>query len=172
MGSDRKNRQFKKWIRRLGDIKAQPLTVWRTGGFSASYDSFVVEQTIALRIKNCVGNPPVLQAANRVWFESITHETSNWMLFAFRFLPSGGVSKYILLLLMKIGSGERQGPKGQSKSVQVGTTVVSWTKVSRSMKPRKGKMMSKAGVYICICDRNITDTELRVVSHTGLRRQA
>ena len=31
--------------------------------------------------------------------------------------------------------------------------------------------MSKAGGYVCICDRNTTDTGLRVVSHPGLRRQ-
>jgi hypothetical protein len=39
------------------------------------------------------------------------------------------------------------------------------------MKPRKGKTMSKAGGYVCICDRSTTDTGLRVVSHQGLRRQ-
>jgi hypothetical protein len=39
------------------------------------------------------------------------------------------------------------------------------------MKPRKGKMMCKAGGCVCICDTNTTDTGLRVVSHTGLRRQ-
>ena len=43
--------------------------------------------------------------------------------------------------------------------------------MNRSMKPRKGKTMSKAGGYVCICDRNTTDTGLRVVSHPGLRRQ-
>jgi hypothetical protein len=39
------------------------------------------------------------------------------------------------------------------------------------MKLRKGKTMSKAGGYVCICDTNTTDTGLRVVSHPGLRRQ-
>ena len=44
-------------------------------------------------------------------------------------------------------------------------------KVNRSMKPRKGKTMSKADGYVCICDRNTTDIRLRVVSHPGLGRQ-
>ena len=52
-----------------------------------------------------------------------------------------------------------------------GRIDVSWTKVIRSMKPRKGKTMSKAGGCVCICDTNTTDTGLRVVSYPGLRRQ-
>ena len=44
----------------------QPITaVWRNGGCSASYDSFVVQQTIVLRINICGENPPLRQAANR-----------------------------------------------------------------------------------------------------------
>ena len=44
----------------------QPITaVWRNGGFSASYDSFVVQQTVVLRINICGVNPPLRQAANR-----------------------------------------------------------------------------------------------------------
>ena len=39
--------------------------VWRNGGFSASYDSFVVKQTVVLRINICGENPPLRQAANR-----------------------------------------------------------------------------------------------------------
>ena len=39
--------------------------VWRNGGFSASYDSFVGQQTVMLRINICGGNPPLRQAANR-----------------------------------------------------------------------------------------------------------
>ena len=39
--------------------------VWRNGGFSASYDSFVVKQTVVLRINICGKNPPLRQAANR-----------------------------------------------------------------------------------------------------------
>lgn len=31
--------------------------------------------------------------------------------------------------------------------------------------------MSKPGGYVCICDRNTTDTGFRVVSHSGLKRQ-
>ena len=44
----------------------QPITaVWRNGGFSASYDSFVVKQTVVHRIKICGVNPPLRQAAKR-----------------------------------------------------------------------------------------------------------
>jgi len=39
--------------------------VWRNGGFSASYDSFVVQQTVVLRINICDENPPLRQAAKR-----------------------------------------------------------------------------------------------------------
>ena len=44
----------------------QPVTaVWRNGGFSASYDSFVGQQTVVLRINICGVNPPLRQAAKR-----------------------------------------------------------------------------------------------------------
>jgi hypothetical protein len=44
----------------------QPITAaWRNGGFSPSYDSFVVQQTIVLRINICGKNPPLRQAAKR-----------------------------------------------------------------------------------------------------------
>jgi len=39
--------------------------VWRNGGCSASYDSFVVQQTVVLRINICGENPPLRQAAKR-----------------------------------------------------------------------------------------------------------
>jgi hypothetical protein len=39
--------------------------VWRNGGCSASYDSFVVKQTVVLRINICGENPPLRQAAKR-----------------------------------------------------------------------------------------------------------
>jgi hypothetical protein len=47
--------------------EGQQLTaVWRNGGFSASYDSFVVKQTVVLlRINICGENPPLRQAAKR-----------------------------------------------------------------------------------------------------------
>lgn len=46
--------------------EGQQLTaVWRNGGFSASYDSFVGKQTVVLRINICGENPPLRQAANR-----------------------------------------------------------------------------------------------------------
>ena len=48
------------------DEKAQPITaVWRNGGFSASYDSFVVGSSAVLRLNFCAKNPPLRQAANR-----------------------------------------------------------------------------------------------------------
>ena len=44
----------------------QPVTaVWRNGGFSASYDSFVVVSNAVLRLNFCAKNPPLRQAAKR-----------------------------------------------------------------------------------------------------------
>ena len=44
----------------------QPITaVWRNGGFSASYDSFVVGSSAVLRLNFCAKNPPLRQAAKR-----------------------------------------------------------------------------------------------------------
>ena len=44
----------------------QPITaVWRHGGFSASYDSFVVAQTFVLRMDICGKNRQLLVAAKR-----------------------------------------------------------------------------------------------------------
>jgi len=44
----------------------QPVTaVWRNGGFSASYDSFVVGSSAVLRLNICGVNPPLRQAAKR-----------------------------------------------------------------------------------------------------------
>ena len=44
----------------------QPITaVWRNGGFSASYDSFVVGSSAVLRLNFCAKNPPLRKAANR-----------------------------------------------------------------------------------------------------------
>jgi len=41
----------------------QPLTaVWRNGGCSASYDSFVVGSSAVLRLNFCAKNPPHRQA--------------------------------------------------------------------------------------------------------------
>ena len=45
-----------------GQLITAPTKNWR---FSASYDSFVVEQTLVLRINICGENPPLRQAANR-----------------------------------------------------------------------------------------------------------
>ena len=39
--------------------------VWRNGGFSAPYDSFVVGSSAVLRLNFCARNPPLRQAANR-----------------------------------------------------------------------------------------------------------
>ena len=44
----------------------QPVTaVWRNGGCSTSYDSFVVGSSAVLRLNFCAKNPPLRQAANR-----------------------------------------------------------------------------------------------------------
>jgi hypothetical protein len=39
--------------------------VWRNGGFSASYDSFVVGSSSVLRLNFCAKIPPLRQAAKR-----------------------------------------------------------------------------------------------------------
>jgi hypothetical protein len=39
--------------------------VWRNGGCSASFDSFVVGSSAFLRLNICAKNPPLRQAANR-----------------------------------------------------------------------------------------------------------
>ena len=39
--------------------------VWRNGGFSASYDRFVVGSSAVLRLNFCAKNPPLRQAAKR-----------------------------------------------------------------------------------------------------------
>jgi hypothetical protein len=39
--------------------------VWRNGGCSASYDSFVVGSSVVLRLNFCAKNPPLRQAAKR-----------------------------------------------------------------------------------------------------------
>jgi len=39
--------------------------VWRNGGYSASYDIFVVGSSAVLRLNFCAKNPPLRQAANR-----------------------------------------------------------------------------------------------------------
>jgi hypothetical protein len=46
--------------------EGQPITaVWRNGGCSASYDSFVVGSSAVLRLNFCAINPPLRQAAKR-----------------------------------------------------------------------------------------------------------
>jgi len=46
--------------------EGQQLTaVWRNGGCSASYDSFVVGSSVVLRLSFCAKNPPLRQAAKR-----------------------------------------------------------------------------------------------------------
>jgi hypothetical protein len=41
----------------------QPTAVWRNGGCSATYDSFVVGSSAVLRLNFCAKNPPLRQAA-------------------------------------------------------------------------------------------------------------
>lgn len=49
-----------------GKTERQPVTaVWRNGGCSASYDSFVVGSSAVLRLNFCAKNPPLRQAAKR-----------------------------------------------------------------------------------------------------------
>jgi len=54
--------------------EGQHLTaVWRNGGFSASYDSFVVGSSAVLRLNFCAKNPPLRQAAER-WHQYIDYK--------------------------------------------------------------------------------------------------
>jgi hypothetical protein len=47
-------------------MKGERLTaVWRNGGCSASYDSFVVGSSAVFQLNFCAKNPPLRQAANR-----------------------------------------------------------------------------------------------------------
>jgi len=53
-------------VYRHGGQERQQLTaVWRNGGCSASYDSFVVGSSAVLRLNFCAKNPPLRQAAKR-----------------------------------------------------------------------------------------------------------
>jgi hypothetical protein len=52
-----------KYFLRLGGFGST--AVWRNGGFSASYDSFVVAQTFVIRMNICAKNPPLRQALKR-----------------------------------------------------------------------------------------------------------
>lgn len=51
---------FEEWV-----SCATGTAVWRNGGFSASYDSFVVGSSAVLRLNFCAKNPPLSQAAKR-----------------------------------------------------------------------------------------------------------
>jgi hypothetical protein len=51
--------------------------VWRNGGFSASYDSFVVGSSAVLRLNFCAKNPPLRQAANRYLTKSSKRRQSS-----------------------------------------------------------------------------------------------
>ena len=55
--TDRKSRRKKNTERTTA--------VWRNGGCSASYDSFVVGSSAVLRLNFCAKNPPLRQAAKR-----------------------------------------------------------------------------------------------------------
>jgi hypothetical protein len=49
----------------IGQERQHLTAVWRNGGCSASYDSFVVGSSAVLRINICGENPPLRQAAKR-----------------------------------------------------------------------------------------------------------
>jgi len=51
--------------RHSGQERQQLTAVWRNGGCSASYDSFVVGSSAVLRLNFCAKNPPLRQAAKR-----------------------------------------------------------------------------------------------------------
>ena len=46
--------------------EGQPITaVWRNGGCSASFDSFLIGSSVVLQLNFCAKNPPLRQAAKR-----------------------------------------------------------------------------------------------------------
>jgi hypothetical protein len=49
----------------IGQERQHLTAVWRNGGFSASYDRFVVGSSAVLRLNFCAKNPPLRQARNR-----------------------------------------------------------------------------------------------------------
>ena len=49
----------------IGQERQHLTAVWRNGGCSASYDSFVVGSSAVLRLNICAKNPPLRQAAKR-----------------------------------------------------------------------------------------------------------
>ena len=48
----------------MTEEKRHITAAWRNGGCSASYDSFVVNQTLVFQIKFCGKNPALRVAAN------------------------------------------------------------------------------------------------------------
>lgn len=56
-----------------------PTAVWRNGGCSASYDSFVVGSSAVLRLNFCAKNPPLRQAPKRYghFEKKIKHKITN-----------------------------------------------------------------------------------------------
>ncbi len=49
----------------MTEEKRHITAVWRNGGCSASFDSFVVGSSAVLRLNFCAKNPPLRQAAKR-----------------------------------------------------------------------------------------------------------
>jgi len=62
MHNDRHEMTNNKHDRKEGQLVT---AVWRNGGCSASFDSFVVGSSVVLRLKFCAKIPPLRQAANR-----------------------------------------------------------------------------------------------------------
>ena len=56
--------------------------VWRNGGCSASYDSFVVASSAVLRLNFCAKNSPLRQAAKRyvIWHQKSRSEINSTIL--------------------------------------------------------------------------------------------
>ncbi len=60
-----RNSTTKRIYRHGGQERQLVTAVWRNGGCSASYDSFVVGSSAVLRLNFCAKNPPLRQAAKR-----------------------------------------------------------------------------------------------------------
>ena len=64
-GRQQKKKRYMMTTNNIGQERQHLTAVWRNGGCSASYDSFVVGSSAVLRMNICGKNPPLRQAAKR-----------------------------------------------------------------------------------------------------------
>ena len=78
-GRQQKEKRKMKITNDIGQERQHLTAVWRNGGFSASYDSFVLVSSAVLRLNFCAKNPPLRQAANRYGqgYDDTTRQTKS-----------------------------------------------------------------------------------------------